>query len=208
MSSKSILKVFMPVLLMATIAGAQTGEEIAAPPSNAQTSMADGSAGNGGHTIVVDVWSSAAQAPIKPKEADPARLSPGFASAALSVGSRIQYTQRRIENSIKMGFPLGGGFWIQTDLDAIDDSLRMAALTATNDADRQVLQQLGTQVDRLRIWCDWLIEQNRNLRLASYFVSPNPLNNDEPFQNTVTCARFLLSMVASGRLQQVDRSCR
>ncbi len=152
-------------------------------------------------TIVVDVWSTANQA-------DPAKLSRGFEVAALSAANRIQFTQRRITNSIKMGFPLGGGFWIQIDLDAIDDSLRMAALAAINEADRETLQQLQNETNRLRDWCNWLIDQNRNLRLANYSISPATLDNDERYQNTVACNNFLMSMLASGRLQQEDRSCR
>ena len=210
MSVKSISKLlFLPVLLLATIAGAQTGEQLAAPPSGTEPStLTESGIEHGEHTIVVDVWSSATQAPATSMKADPARLSPGFAATALSAATRIQFTQRRITNSIRMGFPLGGGFWIQTDLDAIDDSLRMAALSARNEAERQALWQLQNQTDRLRVWCEWLIEQNRNLRLANYFISPDPLNNDERFQNTVTCTKFLLSMLASGRLQEEDRSCR
>ena len=205
---KSISKLlFLPVLLLAGIASAQTGEQLAAPPGTEPSTLTEG-IDNGEHTIVVDVWSSATQSPATSMKADPARLSPGFAATALSAATRIQFTQRRITNSIRMGFPLGGGFWIQTDLDAIDDSLRMATLTATNDADRETLQQLQNQTTRLRVWCEWLIEQNRNLRLANYFISPDPLNNDERYQNTVTCTRFLLSMLASGRLQEQDRSCR
>jgi len=107
-----------------------------------------------------------------------------------------------------MGFPLGGGFWVETDFEAIDDALRMAALAATNDADRQALQELANQANRLRDWFGWLIDQNRNLRLANYYISPEPLDNDERFQNTASCTRFLLSMLASGRLQEEDRSCR
>ena len=205
---KSILRTLIPMLLLATIAGAQTGEQLAAPPGTAPSVLTEGTTDNGEHKIVVDVWSSAVQRPPKSMQADPAKLSPGFAAAALSVGSRIEFTQRRIENSIKMGFPLGGGFWIRTDLDAIDDSVRIAALTAKNDADREALQELQNQTNRLRVWCDWLIDQNRNLRLANYFISPDPLDNDERFQNTVSCTRFLLSMLASGRLQEEDRSCR
>jgi hypothetical protein len=210
MSVKLISKLlFIPVLLLATIAVAQTGEQLSAPPPGTEpNSLTESGIDNGDHTIVVDVWSSAAHPPAKPQQADPTRLSPGFAATALTAATRIQFTQRRITNSIKMGFPLGGGFWIQTDLDAIDDSLRMAALTATNEADRQALQQLQNQTNRLREWCDWLIDQNRNLRLANYFISPATLDNDERYQNTVACNNFLMSMLASGRLQQEDRFCR
>ena len=199
------LKFLGTMLLLATVAGAQTGEQVAATPGSSQSNLIESTADNRQHTIVVDVWSSAVQTP---KEEDPAKLSRGFAVAASDAASRLQFTQRRITNSIRMGFPLGGGFWIQTDLDSIDDSLRLAALSARNDADQQVLQQLQTQTDRLRAWCGWLIEQNRTLRLANYFISPEPLDNDEEYQNTVTCTRFLLSMVARGRLEEEDRSCR
>lgn len=199
------LKFLGTMLLLATMAGAQTGEQVAATPGSSQSNLIESTADNRQHTIVVDVWSSAVQ---MPKEEDPAKLSRGFAVAASDAASRLQFTQRRITNSIRMGFPLGGGFWIQTDLDSIDDSLRLAALSARNDADQQVLQQLQTQTDRLRAWCGWLIEQNRTLRLANYFISPEPLDNDEEYQNTVTCTRFLLSMVARGRLEEEDRSCR
>jgi len=203
-----LLKYLSTMLLLAAIAGAQTGEQVSATPGAPRSNPTASTPADGQHTIVVDVWSSALQAPVKAKKTDPAKLSRGFAMTASDVASRLQFTERRITNSMRMGFPLGGGFWIQTDLDAVDDSLRLAALSATNDADQQVLQQLQTQADRLRAWCNWLIEQNRSLRLANYFISPEPLDNDAEYQNTVTCTRFLLRMVGRGRLEQEDLSCR
>ncbi len=207
MSAKSFLKALIPTLLLATLAIAQTGEQLASPPSAAPTNVTDPTNVDE-HKIVVNVWSTAPAGAAAQKESDPDKLSPFFAAAGLSAASRIQFTQRRITNSIRMGFPLGGGFWIMTDLDAIDDSLRVATLAANNEADRQALWQLQNQTDRLRVWCEWLISQNRSLRLANYFMSPEPLDNDEAYQNIATCTRFLLSMVASGKLQEVDRSCR
>lgn len=155
--------------------------------------------------VRVDVWSSSKAVDAKPKEADPATLSRGFAGAALNAATRLKFTERRIANSIKMGFPLGE-FWIQTDFDSIDDSLRLAALSASNDADRQALQQLETQTQHLRLWSDWLIQQRQELRLADYYISSSPLDNDEKFQNTVACTNFLMSMLASGRLAD-ESSC-
>ena len=160
------------------------------------------SGGNDGGTIVVHVWSSTGS---KTNEPDPAVLSRGFAVAALSAASRLQFTERRIANSIKQGFPLGE-FWIQTDFDSIDDSLRVASLSATNDADRQTLQQLQTQTQRLRLWSDWLINQNRRLALADYYTSPARLDNDESFQSAVGCTNFLLSTLASGKTAE-NSSC-
>jgi hypothetical protein len=111
-----------------------------------------------------------------------------------------------MEQSIKRGFPLGE-FWIQLDFDSIDDSLRVASLSVRNEADSQALQQLQSQVNRLRLWSDWLIQQNRELRLADYYISPSKLDNDEQFQSSVACTHFLLSMLSSGKLEEEDGRC-
>ena len=145
--------------------------------------------------ITVEVWSTA----------EPDKLSPDFAPAALTAAFRMQSTERQIENSIKRGFPLGE-FWIQTDLEGIDDSLKLAALSVTNDADRQALQQLENQNRRLRVWSDWLIGQNRNLALTEYYISSSTLDNDQRFQNSVACTKFLISMLSSRTLAD-DNSC-
>lgn len=152
-----------------------------------------------GDTIVVDVWSKV------PSE-ETSKLSTGFAAAGLAAASKMQSTERRIEQSIKRGFPLGE-FWIQVDFDQIDDSIRLATLAAGSDSDRQALGQLEGQRNRLRVWTDWLIQQNRQVRLANYYISPEPLDNDERFQSSVTCTNFLLSMLASRNVSD-DASCR
>ena len=156
-----------------------------------------------GGTITVDVWSPATSA----KDQSQTKLSSSFAMAGLTAASRMQNTERRMEQSIKRGFPLGE-FWIRLDFDGIDESLRVASLAARNDADRQALQELQSQVGRLRSWSDWLIQQNKELRLADYYISPAKLDNDEQFQASVSCTNFMLSMMASGELQEQDRSCR
>ena len=148
--------------------------------------------------ITVEVWSTV-------DNAEPDKLSPDFAPAALTAAFRMQSTERKIENSIRRGFPLGE-FWIQTDLEGIDDSLKVAALSVTNEADRQALQQLENQSSRLRLWSDWLIGQNRNLALTEYYISSSTLDNDQRFQNSVACTKFLISMLSSRTLAD-DNSC-
>ena len=174
-------------------------------PSEAPQAGATGNDKNDG-TIVVNVWSSS-RSEDKSKEEDVTKLSPEFAVAGLTVAGKMQNTERRLEQSIKQSFPLGE-FWIRLDFDSINDSLRLASLSVRNDADRQALEQLQSQVGRLRLWSDWLIQQNRELRLADYYITPSTLDNDDRFQSSVGCTDFLLSMFASGKLQEEDRSCR
>ncbi len=145
--------------------------------------------------IVVDVWSHA------PDEAENNSLSRDFARAALSTAFRMRSTQRALENCIKKRYPLGE-YWIRSEMDSIDESLKLANLSATNDADRQALQQLENENGKLRAWTDWLIDANRNLRLADYYMSESKLDNDEQFQSNTACAGFLVSMLSSGKVKE------
>jgi hypothetical protein len=153
-----------------------------------------------GDTITVNVWSSAEPAPT-----EPVKVSTQFAAAGLNAAFKMEKTERSIENSLRRGFPLGE-FWIQNDLDTIDDSLKMAELAVANDADRQALQQLEKQSTRLRLWSNWLIDQNRHLALTEYYISQSTLDNDERFVNSVACTKFLVSMLSSRTLAE-NNSC-
>ena len=152
------------------------------------------------HTIVVNVWSKSG-----PEEPEPVKVSSAFAAAGLTAAFKMELTERKIENSIRRGFPLGE-FWIQNDLAEVDDTLKAAALSVANDADQQALQELEKQSTRLRTWSDWLIDQNRHLALTEYYISSSTLDNDERFQNSVACTKFLVSMLSSRTLAQAD-SC-
>ena len=176
--------------------------------SKAQTSQkvhAHKTSDNDGHTIIVDVWSSASSSAAESTEAEPVKVSPDFAAAGLTAAFKMELTERKMENSIRRGFPLGE-FWIQNDLAEIDDSLKLAALSVANDTDLQALQQLERQGSRLRLWSDWLINENHNLALTEYYISTAALDSDERFQNSVACTKFLVSMLTS-RILAEDNSC-
>src|SRR5271157_1720760 len=159
-----------------------------------------GSSDNGEHTIVVNVWSKSGA-----EGREPVKVSSAFAAAGLNAAFKMELTERKIENSIRRGFPLGE-FWIQNDLAEVDDTLKLAALSVANDADQQALQELEKQSTRLRTWSDWLIDQNRHLALTEYYISSSTLDNDERFQNSVACTKFLVSMLSSRTLAQAN-SC-
>jgi len=154
----------------------------------------------GEHTIVVDVWSKSGS-----PEPERDKFSQNFAVAGLNAAFKMEVTQRKLENSLRRRFPLGE-FWIQNDLAEVDDSSKLAALCVGNEADREALQELETQSAGLRQWSDWLIAQNKNLALTEYYISSSTLDNDERFQNSLACTKFLISMLSSRTLAQ-DRSC-
>jgi hypothetical protein len=132
-------------------------------------------------------------------------MSPDFAVAGLNAAFKMENLERKIESYLRRGFPLGE-LWIQSDLDAIDDSLKMAKLYVASDSDRQALQELENQSTRLRLWTNGLMELNRNLALTEYYISPWALDNDERFLNSVACTKFLVSMLSSRTLAE-NSSC-
>ncbi|HME31262.1 MAG TPA: hypothetical protein VKG65_00770 [Terriglobales bacterium] len=182
-------------LVISTVA-----QDVNAQSTNAVVTQQQGSSDHGEHTIVVDVWSKSELA-----GPEPAKVSSAFAAAGLNAAFKMELTERKIENSIRRGFPLGE-FWIQNDLAEVDDALKLTALSVVNDADQQALQELEKQSTRLRTWSDWLIDQNRHLALTEYYISSSTLDDDEQFQNSVACTKFLVSMLSSRTLAQAN-SC-
>ena len=174
--------------------------DVRAQSTNTAVTQQQGSGGNSEHTIVVDVWSRS-----EPREPETVKMSSSFGAAGLNAAFKMELTERKIENSIRRGFPLGE-FWIQNDLAEVYDGLKLAALSVVNDADQQALQELEKQSARLRTWSDWLIDQNRHLTLTEYYISSSTLDNDEQFQNSVACTKFLVSMLSSRTLAQAN-SC-
>lgn len=192
---KSVLiTLFMCSALLLGAASAQEDPSAAATPGELSAVTGEGVE----QRMIADLRSPSTRG----KEASQStRLSEPFTFAALAVTFRMQSSERRIEQSIRRGFPLGE-FWIQNDMESIDDAIRVASLSVTNMADMEALQRLQAESARLRSWTSWLIEENRNLRLAEYYISGSALDNDEEFQSNLACTQFLSTMLTSRQLTE------
>ena len=187
-------------LIAGALVNSTTAQDVNAQSTNTVATQQQGTSDNGEHTIVVNVWSKSGT-----EGREPVKVSSEFAAAGLNAAFKMELTERKMENSIRRGFPLGE-FWIQNDLAEIDNALKLAALSVANDSDQQALQELEKQSTRLRTWSDWLIDQNRRLALTEYYISSSTLDNDDRFQNSVACTKFLVSMLSSRTLAQAN-SC-
>lgn len=162
-----------------------------------QTSRSD-RRDKGKERIVVNVWAAA----DTPSEE---RLSRDFAAAGLRATTLLRDWQRRIAFNIQIGLPLCERC-IAVDGDHAADTVRLATLAASTDADRAALQQLLNLFDNLRCWSDALLEGNKTWDLGRYYMSPTALADDPVFTKSEQCARFLAPMFASGQLAE-GRSC-
>jgi hypothetical protein len=170
------------------------GETAGAQAGQARSDPVDNSKGK----IAVTVW-AAADTPAEE------RLSQDFAAAGLRATTLLREWHGRIAYTIRIHLPLCESC-IAADRDQAVEALRLAALLASNDADRAALQQLLDLFEKFQWWSDALLEDNRTGELGRYYMSPTGLNDDPIFQKTAECARFLAPMLASGRLAE-DRSC-
>jgi len=192
---KNLRSLALLTLMLSGMAAAQTMRPAADPGSDRDEGR-----------IVVYVWEAATPLPEGSGEAVEAGLTRSFASSGLDAMTVLRVWQGHLAYSIRNGYPLSE-FWIAMDRERADDVLRQAALRTSTEADRMALRALVNQFENLRQWSDGLIEANRNMRLAEYYITPATLNNDPLFQKTAACSDFLVSMLASGQLAE-DSSCR
>jgi hypothetical protein len=156
-------------------------------------------------TVVVNVWAAERDSTVSAQAAE-AVLSRDFAASALRVAAKIRNWQLHLAYALKSGYPLSA-YWIASDRGQAADALQLAVFAAKGKADRAALVQLGNLFGNVQSWSDARLEDERNLRLANYRMSASALDNDESFQNTVSCTNSLMSMLANGRLAE-ETTCR
>jgi hypothetical protein len=133
-------------------------------------------------------------------------LSRDFATSALRAAAQIRNWQLHLAYALQNGYPLSE-YLIASDRDQAADALQVAVSAAKRMADRAALVQLANLFGNMQNWSNARIEDKRNLRLANYYMSASALENDELFQQTISCTSYLISMLASGRLAE-DTNCR
>ena len=184
LTKKMPLLVFSSVLLLAEITFAQPA--------------AIGTSNNEDWTLAVEAGASEPRVSQPESEA----LSRNFVASALKAAAEIRNWQSHLAYTLQNGYPLSDS-WIASDRDQAADALRLAAVASTSDNDRTALQQLLSLFVNVQSWSDARIDDERNLRLATYYVSRSALDNDESFQKNMDCTNSLTAMLASGLEQEV-----
>lgn len=187
--------VFLSALLLPTVAVGQTEPQTG-------DSFNDGSEG----IIVVNVWASSTPPLADAGQPSGPPLSKDFLTASLRTMTAFRQWQGHLTHTIRNGYPLAE-HWIAAHRERAADRLILASLAASTDADRAALTELAKQYENLRQWSDSMVQANRKLDMAKFYMSPATLENDELFQKAAGCANFLAPMLASGHLRE-DSACR
>lgn len=195
--TRSVSRCAIVVLLLSWASGIAIGQ---ATPDETKP-------GNNDHpeVIVVDVWDASTPATGSLKAAGPL-LSRDFAVAALKALTSLREWQQQLANAIRKGYPVPE-YWIAYYRERAADSLALAAVAATTGPDRTALQELAVNYGDLREWSGQIVEANRNLDMAKYYMSSTALDDDALFQKAAKCESFLAPMFVSLRPGE-DPACR
>jgi hypothetical protein len=158
-----------------------------------------------GSQIMLTMPAAPATAPIPTpglKQTANSRLSKDFSKAVIEALAQITEWHTALVNALRNGMPViegaDTGFRGQAA-----KYLRLASVAISTDSDRNTYQLLSAEVSTMQNFSNEIIEAHDNMQN----ISPDALMDNPLEQQTLNCAQYLASMVASGHFED-DESCR
>jgi hypothetical protein len=118
-----------------------------------------------------------------------------FAAAAIAELAEMREYRGTIRAMITYGLAVSEA-WAQQYQEQVLVGLRQADVAAANDADRNALQLLHNEADKLNAWAGGVYAARQALNGAST-VDPNALQNDPVLAKIRSCGQYLNSMIVS-----------
>ncbi|MCU1287131.1 MAG: hypothetical protein JWO13_3481 [Acidobacteriales bacterium] len=142
------------------------------------------------------------------QQPDPNRLSREFARNAIAHLADIREWRNALETVISIGAPEGLQLetFLQQRRGRAEESLRLAAVSASIPGDKRALQLLQNGFSNIQQWDSSAAEARRNLD-GSKAVDPNALSNDPLLAKINVCDRSLNEMLSSGAFYD-NATCR
>ena len=152
------------------------------------------------HRLSFNLPTAPSAAPFTPTSVSTAqasqRLSPEFATAAISALIAMRQWQGAVETVITFGVPIVGT-WPQDYRNNAEAGLAQARAAASTNGDQSVLQLLQVEFSSLSGWSNSVVTERQSLH-AARFVDPNALKNDPVLSRISNCSRSLGAMIGSG----------
>src|SRR5450432_1201432 len=118
-----------------------------------------------------------------------------FAAASIAELAEMREYRGTIRAMITYGLAVSEA-WAQQYQEQVLVGLHQADVAAANDADRNALQLLHNEADKLNAWAGGVYAARQALNGAST-VDPNALQNDPVLAKIRSCGQFLNSMIVS-----------
>jgi hypothetical protein len=124
-----------------------------------------------------------------------------FLRAGIEEMAMIREWRIALTNAVQNGFPIGDD-WISIYRGPALTNLRLAAVAAATDADRNAYQLLSNDYDNMKKLSDRFVAAHT----AQNYLPPDSLKGDPLDQQILNCSRSLAAMAASGQFVD-DGSC-
>jgi hypothetical protein len=131
-------------------------------------------------------------------------LSKDFAKAASAELAEMREWRGAIGTMITYGLAVSGTWAHEYDAQ-VEEGLRQAMVAASTDADRNALQLVRNEYDKLAGWAGDVFAERQALDGART-MDPNATQNDAALAKIMSCGRFLNVMLVSGVFAD-DSSC-
>jgi hypothetical protein len=128
-------------------------------------------------------------------------FSKDFLRAGIEEMAMIREWRIALTNAVQNGFPIGDD-WISIYRGPALTNLRLAAVAASTDPDRNAYQLLSNEYDNMKKLSDRFVAAHT----AQQYLPPDSLKDDALNLQILSCARSLAAMAASGQFAD-DGSC-
>jgi hypothetical protein len=128
-------------------------------------------------------------------------FSKDFLNAGIEAMSQLREWHASLKNAIERSYPISEE-WISVFRRNSQQSLRLAQVAASTDADKNAYPLLANEFNNMNRLSDKYLKMVANMN----YIAPDSLSNDPLEQKLVACGHFLVNMVSSNQLAD-DGSC-
>ncbi len=128
-------------------------------------------------------------------------FSKEFLQESIEEMANVREWRIALTNAVQNGFPVGDD-WIALYRGPALRNLRLAAVAASTDSDRNAYQLLSNEFDNMKKLSDRFVAAHTSMN----YTPADALKNDPLDQQILTCARPLAAMAASGQFVD-DGTC-
>lgn len=129
-------------------------------------------------------------------------FSHDFLRAGIEAMSEIREWRAAIENAVRTSNPVDDS-WVAPLRRSAENSIAVAASTASTDSDRKAVPLLQNELSNMRQLSDRLLDLRKNMT----YIRPDMLDNDPVDQKILACAQGLAGIAVPGGQFQDVPSC-
>lgn len=148
-----------------------------------------------------------ADAPSQAAEDDKTHFSRGFMRAAIEAMASLREWGGTLQVVVQNGYPVGNtmaGNTLAMLQGRASDSVALASVAASTDADNKGLELLRNELNNVQTWSDRFIKARNSMSTGA--ISATTLNDDQDAQKILHCGQFLAQTFAGGTFQD-DVTC-